>query len=619
MEKYRTHLMLCAGTGCVANRSFELKEVLEKEIHKQGLQDEILVVLTGCNGFCAVGPVLTVQPDGIFYQYLKEEDIPFLVEEHFLKGRPVEKFMYSPPEEKEPMPTMSDIGFFARQTLVVLRNRGLIDPEKIDEYIARDGYRALAKALTSMTPEEIIKTIKDSGLRGRGGAGYPTGVKWEQCRNAEGEPKYLICNCDEGDPGAFMDRSVVESDPHSVLEGMLIGARAIGASTGYVYIRNEYPLAIKRLEIAIEQAREYGLLGENILDTDFSFDIKIKRGAGAFVCGETTALIASIEGRPPEPRARPPHSVEVGVWGKPTNPNNVETWANVPNIINRGADWFAGIGTEKSKGTKVFSLVGKINNTGLVEVPMGITLREMVYDIGAGIPDGKEFKAVQTGGPSGGCIPAEFLDLPVDYERLTEVGSMMGSGGMIVFDEDTCIVDMAKYFIKFTNDESCGKCTSCREGSEALLEILEKICNGQGEEGDLLFLEELGEVIKDASLCGLGQSLPNPVLSTLRYFKDEYEAHIKEKRCPAFVCKELFSYYIDPEKCKACMICLRKCPADAIVGEKNQIHVIEQDKCTKCRTCFDVCPTRFAAVTRISGEPVPTPLPPEERVLARAK
>jgi NADH-quinone oxidoreductase subunit F len=378
-------------------------------------------------------------------------------------------------------------------------------------------------------------------------------------------------------------------------------------------------LAITRLEIAIRQAREYGLLGENILDTDFCFDIKIKRGAGAFVCGETTALIASIEGRPPEPRSRPPHSVEVGVWGKPTNPNNVETWANVPNIINRGADWFAGIGTEKSKGTKVFSLVGKINNTGLVEVPMGITLREMVYDIGAGIPDGKEFKAVQTGGPSGGCIPTEFLDLPVDYERLSEVGSMMGSGGMIVFDEDTCIVDMAKYFIKFTNDESCGKCTSCREGSEALLEILEKICNGEGEERDLLFLEELGEVIKDASLCGLGQSLPNPVLSTLRYFKEEYEAHIKEKRCPAFVCKELFSYYIDPEKCKACMICLRKCPADAIVGEKNQIHVIEQDKCTKCRTCLDVCPTRFAAVTRISGEPVPSPLSPEERVLARAK
>jgi len=619
MEKYRTNLMLCAGTGCVANGSFELKGVLDKEIQKQGLQDEILVVMTGCNGFCAVGPVLTVQPDGIFYQNLSEKDIPYLVEEHFLKGRPVKKYMYSPPEVKEPVPTMSDIGFFSRQTLVVLRNRGLIDPEKIDEYIARDGYRALAKALTSMTPEEIIKTIQDSGLRGRGGAGYPTGVKWEQCRRSKGEPKYLICNCDEGDPGAFMDRSVVESDPHAVLEGMLIGARAIGASTGYVYIRNEYPLAIKRLETAIKQAREYGLLGENILDTGFNFDIIIKRGAGAFVCGETTALIASIEGRPPEPRARPPHSVEVGVWGKPTNPNNVETWANVPNIINRGADWFASIGTEKSKGTKVFSLVGKINNTGLVEVPMGITLREMVYDIGAGIPNGKEFKAVQTGGPSGGCIPAELLDLPVDYERLTEAGSMMGSGGMIVFDEDTCIVDMAKYFTKFTNDESCGKCTSCREGSEALLEILEKICNGEGEEGDLAFLEELGDVVKEASLCGLGQSLPNPVLSTIRYFRDEYEAHIKEKRCPAFVCKELFSYYIDPEKCAACMICLRKCPVDAVVGEKNQIHVIEQDKCTKCGTCFDVCPTRFSAVTRITGEPVPSPLPPEERALARAK
>jgi NADH:ubiquinone oxidoreductase subunit F (NADH-binding)/(2Fe-2S) ferredoxin/NAD-dependent dihydropyrimidine dehydrogenase PreA subunit len=611
--------MLCAGTGCVSNKSFELKDVLEREIHKQGLQDEILVVLTGCNGFCAVGPVLTVQPDGIFYQNLTEKDIPFLVEEHFLKGRPVKKLMYSPPKEKEPIPTMSEIGFFSRQTLIALRNRGLIDPEKIDEYIARDGYSALAKALTAMTPEEIIKTIQDSGLRGRGGAGYPTGRKWEQCRKAEGEPKYILCNCDEGDPGAFMDRSIVESDPHSVLEGMLIGARAVGASHGYVYIRNEYPLAIKRLETAIKQAREYGLLGENILDSGFNFDIQIKRGAGAFVCGETTALIASIEGRPPEPRPRPPHSVESGVWGKPTTPNNTETWANVPAIINRGADWFASIGTEKSKGTKVFSLVGKINNTGLVEVPMGITLREMVYDIGAGIPDGKEFKAVQTGGPSGGCIPAELLDLPVDYERLTEAGSMMGSGGMIVFDEDTCIVDMARYFLKFTNDESCGKCTSCREGSAALLEILEKICNGEGEEGDLLFLQELGEVIKDASLCGLGQSLPNPVLSTLRYFKDEYEVHIKEKRCPAFVCKELFSYYIDPEKCKACLICLRNCPADAIIGEKNQIHVIEQDKCTMCGTCLDVCPTRFTAVTRISGEPVPMPLELEERILARAK
>jgi len=619
MEQYRTHLMLCAGTGCVSNKSFNIKEALEKELNKRGLQDEILVVMTGCNGFCAVGPLMVVQPDGIFYQLLKEEDIPYLVEEHFLKGRPVPRLMYVPPEEKMPVPTMSDIGFFARQTLIALRNRGLIDPEKIDEYIARDGYRALAKALTSLTPEEIIKVIKDSGLRGRGGAGFPTGRKWEFCSQAQGEPKYIVCNCDEGDPGAFMDRSIVESDPHSVLEGMIIGAYAIGSNQGYVYIRNEYPLALKRLEIAITQAREYGLLGENILESGFNFDIRIQRGAGAFVCGEETALIASLEGRPPEPRQRPPFPAQSGIWGKPTNINNVETWATVPVIINRGADWFASIGTEKSKGTKVFSLVGKINNTGLVEVPMGITLREIIYDIGGGIPDGKKFKAVQTGGPSGGCIPADLLDLPVDYERLTEAGSIMGSGGMIVLDEDTCIVDIARYFLKFTNDESCGKCTSCRDGSEALLEILDKICNGEGEEGDIEFLQELGEAIIDASMCGLGQTLPNPVLSTLRYFKDEYEAHIKDKRCPAYVCKPLTSYYIDPDKCKACMICLRDCPVEAIIGGKNQIHVIDQSKCTKCGNCFDVCPARFGAVTRLSGEPVPAPPPPEERVLVRAK
>jgi len=541
VERYRTHLMLCAGTGCVSNKSFKIKEALQKEIGKRGLQDEILVVMTGCNGFCAVGPLMVVKPDGIFYQNLTEEDIPYLVEEHFLKGRPVSKLMYFPPEEKKPIPILSDIGFFARQTLIALRNRGLIDPEKIDEYIARDGYRALAKAVTSMASEEVIKAIKDSGLRGRGGAGFPTGRKWEFCRKADGEPKYVVCNADEGDPGAFMDRSIIESDPHSVLEGMIIGAYAIGAHEGYVYIRNEYPLALKRLEMAIAQAREYGLLGENILESSFNFDIRIQRGAGAFVCGEETALIASIEGRPPEPRQRPPFPAQSGIWDKPTNINNVETWATVPSIIERGADWFASIGTEKSKGTKVFSLVGKINNTGLVEVPMGITLREIIYDIGGGIPDGKKFKAVQTGGPSGGCIPADLLDLPIDYERLAEAGSIMGSGGMIVLDEDTCIVDIARYFLNFTNDESCGKCTSCREGSEALLEVLERICNGEGEEGDIVFLEELGNAVKDASMCGLGQTLPNPVLSTVRHFEDEYEAHIKYKRCPAVVCKGIIS------------------------------------------------------------------------------
>jgi NADH-quinone oxidoreductase subunit F len=540
-DKYRLHLMLCAGTACVSNKSFKIKEVLEEELKKQGLDEEVLVVMTGCNGFCALGPVMTVMPDQIFYQSLAEDDIPYLVEEHFLKGRPVKKLMFTPPAEEVVIPKMMDIGFFARQTLIALRNRGLIDPEKIDEYIARDGYKALAKALTEMAPEDIITEIKNSGLRGRGGGGFPTGLKWELCRKQQAESKFIICNADEGDPGAYMDRSIVEADPHSVIEGMLIGARAIGASEGYVYIRGEYPLAMNRLEIAINQAKEYGLIGENIFDTDFSFDIHIKQGAGAFVCGEETALIASIEGRPPEPRQRPPYPVESGLWGKPTTINNVETWATVPVIIERGAQWFASIGTEASKGTKVFSLVGKINNTGLVEVPMGITLKEIIYDIGGGIPGGKKFKAVQTGGPSGGCIPASLINMPVDYEKLTEAGSIMGSGGMIVMDEDTCVVDVAKYFIEFTNDESCGKCTSCRDGSSELLEILEKICRGEGEEQDLQMLEELSNAIKDTSMCGLGQTLPNPVLSTLKYFMDEYIEHIKYKRCSALVCKGIIS------------------------------------------------------------------------------
>ena len=533
--------MLCAGTACVSNKSFKIKEVLEEELKKQGLDKEVLVVMTGCNGFCALGPVMTVMPDQIFYQSLAEDDIPYLVEEHFLKGRPVKKLMFTPPAEEVVIPKMMDIGFFARQTLIALRNRGLIDPEKIDEYIARDGYKALAKALTEMAPEDIITEIKNSGLRGRGGGGFPTGLKWELCRKQQEKTKYIICNADEGDPGAYMDRSIVEADPHSVIEGMLIGARAIGASEGYVYIRGEYPLAMNRLEIAINQAKEYGLIGENIFDTDFSFDIHVKQGAGAFVCGEETALIASIEGRPPEPRQRPPYPVESGLWGKPTTINNVETWATVPVIIERGAKWFASIGTEASKGTKVFSLVGKINNTGLVEVPMGITLKEIIYDIGGGIPGGKKFKAVQTGGPSGGCIPASLIDMPVDYEKLTEAGSIMGSGGMIVMDEDTCVVDVAKYFIEFTNDESCGKCSSCREGSSQLLEILKRITRGEGEEQDLQMLEELSSVIKDTSMCGLGQTLPNPVLSTLKYFMDEYIEHIKYKRCSALVCKGIIS------------------------------------------------------------------------------
>jgi NADH-quinone oxidoreductase subunit F len=540
-DKYRLHLMLCAGTACVSNKSFKIQEVLEEELKKQGLDKEVLVVMTGCNGFCAVGPVMTVMPDGIFYHTITEDILPHLVEEHFLKGRPVKELMFTPPAEEVIIPKMMDIGFFSRQTLIALRNRGMIDPEIIDEYIARDGYKALAKALAEMTPEDIIAEIKNSGLRGRGGAGFPTGLKWELCRKSKGEVKYIICNADEGDPGAYMDRSIVEADPHSVLEGMLIGARAIGASEGYVYIRGEYPLAMKRLEIAIDQAKEYGLIGENIFDTDFSFNIHVKQGAGAFVCGEETALIASIEGSPPEPKQRPPFPAQSGLWGKPTNINNVETWATVPVIINRGAGWFASIGTETSKGTKVFSLVGKINNTGLVEVPMGITLKEIIYDIGGGIPGGKKFKAVQTGGPSGGCIPASLIDLPVDYEKLTEAGSIMGSGGMIVMDEDTCVVDVAKYFIEFTNDESCGKCTSCRDGSAVLHDILKKICRGEGEESDIQALEDLGNAIKDGSMCGLGQTLPNPVLSTLKYFMDEYTEHIKYKRCSAMVCKSIIS------------------------------------------------------------------------------
>ncbi|RLE04064.1 MAG: NADH-quinone oxidoreductase subunit NuoF [Candidatus Aminicenantes bacterium] len=599
--RYRLHLMVCAGTACVSNRSFEIKEALEKELKKQGLENEVLVVTTGCNGFCERGPLLVVQPGNIFYQQLTVKDIPYLVEEHFLKGRPVQKLMYTPPEEKKPIPVLNDIDFFKKQVLIALRNRGLIDPEKIEDYIARDGYRALVKALTQMTPEEIIEEIKKSGLRGRGGAGFPTGLKWEFVRlasPANGGLKYLVCNGDEGDPGAFMDRSILEADPHSVIEGMVIGAKAIGAQQGYVYIRNEYPLALKRLTLALEQAREYGLLGKDILGTGFDFDIKVARGAGAFVCGEETALLASIEGRLGEPRPRPPYPAQRGLYGQPTCINNVETWANVPVIINRGAEWFSKIGTKTSKGTKVFSLVGKINNTGLVEVPMGITLREIIFEIGGGIPGGKEFKAVQTGGPSGGCIPKEKLDLPIDYESLTEAGSMMGSGGMVVMDEDTCMVDVAKYFLSFTQDESCGKCTPCREGTKAMLDILERITKGEGTEEDLQLLEDLAVSIKETALCGLGKTAPNPVLTTLRYFRDEYLTHIRDKKCPAHVCRDLNVYTIDEKIClevgHGCDVCRRNCASEAIIGEKNQPHRIIQEKCIKCGVCYDVC--KFGAV-----------------------
>jgi NADH-quinone oxidoreductase subunit F len=541
MKPYRMHLMLCAGTGCVSNKSFRVGEVLEQELRKHNLEDEVGIVYTGCNGFCAQGPVMVVKPDETFYQFLTEDDVAHLVEEHFLKGRPVKRLMFTPAGEAAPVPIMRDIPFFGKQRLIALRNRGMIDPERIDEYIAREGYAGLVKALTRMTPEEIIEEVKHSGLRGRGGAGFPTGTKWGLARAANGGRKHIVCNADEGDPGAFMDRSIIESDPHSVLEGMVIGARAIGASQGHVYIRYEYPLARERLIKAIQQAREYGLLGEDILGTGFNFDISIHRGAGAFVCGEETSLIASLEGRPPEPTVRPPFPVESGVWGEPTNINNVETWANVPEIIRRGGEWFASIGTETSKGTKVFSVVGKLKNTGLVEVPMGITLREIVYDIGGGIENDRKFKAVQTGGPSGGCIPTSLLDLPIDYERLAEVGSIMGSGGLIVMDENTCMVDVARYFIDFLRDESCGKCTACREGLDVMCGILTRICAGEGREGDIELLEELSHAVKDGSLCGLGATAPNPVLSTIRYFRDEYESHINYKRCPAAVCKGIIS------------------------------------------------------------------------------
>ena len=594
MKPYRTHVMLCAGTGCVSNGTYKIKEALERELEKHDLQDEVAVVMTGCNGFCAQGPVAVVKPDEIFYQLLTEDAIPHLVEEHFLKGRPVQKLMYTPPAEKTPVPKMSDIGFFGKQRLVALRNRGMIDPEQIDEYIARGGYTALVKALTEMTPTQIIGEIKRSGLRGRGGAGFPTGNKWELIANAKRIPKYLVCNADEGDPGAFMDRSIIESDPHSVLEGMIIGARATGASHGYVYIRNEYPLARERLVKAMDQAREYGLLGKDILGKGLSFDVSIQQGAGAFVCGEETSLIASLEGRAPEPRIRPPFPVESGVWQAPTNINNVETWANVPEIINKGAKWFAGIGTETSKGTKVFSVVGKVKNTGLVEVPMGITLREIVYDIGGGIIGDKKFKAVQTGGPSGGCIPESLLDLPIDYEKLAEVGSIMGSGGLIVMDEATCMVDVARYFLEFLRDESCGKCTACREGIDVMHGILVRICEGNGTEGDIELLEELAEAVKDASLCALGGTAPNPVLSTIRYFREEYRSHIKDKTCPAGVCKALITFSIDQEKCKGCRLCAKNCPQEAISGEAKQVHTIDQGKCIKCGVCADVC--KFEAV-----------------------
>ncbi len=596
MPLYRSHVLVCGGTGCTSGGSDRIYDAFLKEIEAQNLKDEIQVIRTGCFGLCAEGPIVIVYPEGAFYSKVADSDVKEIVEEHLLKGRIVKRLLYRESVEEGQIKSLNEVKFYKKQMRIALRNCGVINPENIEEYIAYDGYKALAKVLTEMTPEQVIDWVKRSGLRGRGGGGFPTGLKWEFAAKAPGDVKYVVCNADEGDPGAYMDRSILEGDPHSVIEAMAIAGYAIGSKQGYVYVRAEYPLAVKRLEIAIEQARQYGLLGKNILGTDFEFDIEIRLGAGAFVCGEETALMTSIEGHRGEPRPRPPFPAVKGLWGKPTLLNNVETYANIPVIILKGPEWFASIGTEKSKGTKVFALVGKVNNTGLIEVPMGTTVREIVEDIGGGIPGSKKFKAVQTGGPSGGCIPASLMDTPIDFDSLTALGTMMGSGGMIVMDEDTCMVDIAKFFLEFTVDESCGKCPPCRIGTRRMLEILQKITSGNGTEEDLEKLEELAYSIKDSALCGLGQTAPNPVLSTLRYFRDEYEAHVKEKRCPAGACKALLRIVIDKELCKGCGICAKNCPANAITGQIKKPFEIDQSKCIKCGVCIEKCP--FKAISK---------------------
>ena len=597
MDMVRGHILCCGGTGCTSSGSEEVIKEMEKQLVEHGLEKEFKVIRTGCFGLCALGPIMVVYPEGAFYSRVTVENVKEIVEEHLLKGRIVKHLLYEETiNEDDTIKSLNETNFYAKQMRVALRNCGVIDPENIEEYIAVDGYKALGKVLTQMKPEEVIEEILKSGLRGRGGGGFPTGLKWKFTHAAQGDQKYVACNADEGDPGAFMDRSVLEGDPHSVIEAMAIAAYAIGANQGYIYIRAEYPIAVNRLQIAIDQAREYGLLGKNIFETGFDFDLEIRLGAGAFVCGEETALMTSIEGKRGEPRPRPPFPANKGLWGKPTMLNNVETYANIPVIINNGADWFNTIGTEKSKGTKVFALGGKINNTGLVEVPMGTTLREIIEDIGGGIPNGKKFKAAQTGGPSGGCIPASLIDTPIDYDSLMAIGSMMGSGGLIVMDEDNCMVDIAKFFLEFTVDESCGKCAPCRIGTKRLLELLTKITDGKGTMEDLDKLEELCYSIKNSALCGLGQTAPNPVLSTLKYFRDEYEAHVRDKTCPAGVCKKLAKYTINPDKCKGCSLCSRQCPVGAISGKIKEPFVIDQEKCIKCGACQAAC--KFDAIDK---------------------